>query len=93
MIRGVAGYGKGTKARSGTETPDGEEVLGKFTALPEKIETDYRAGKFIEYKALQIGPNTIESVEEAVAFHCFHEGLHIGMIITLKNLLGRPTEA
>ena len=82
-------FGKGTSARNWTGDPDPAEVLERFKALPAQIEADYLAGHFTEYKALQITPDdTIASVEEAVAFHCFHEGLHIGMIITLKELLG-----
>ena len=82
-------FGKGTSARNWTGDPDPAEVLERFTALPAQIEADYLAGNFKNYEALQITPgDTIASVEEAVAFHCFHEGLHIGMIITLKELLG-----
>ena len=62
-------------------------------ALPDKIEADYVAGTFTEYKALQIVPDDdIASVEEAIAFHCFHEGLHIGKILTLKEAMGLPVK-
>ena len=82
-------FGKGTSARNWTEDPDPAEVLERFTALPAQIEADYLAGRFKDYTPLQITPgDTIASVEEAVAFHCFHEGLHIGMIIALKETLG-----
>ena len=82
-------FGKGTAAVNWDETPDVAEVLDRFTAMPGQLEADFLAGKFAEYKSLQITPNdAISSVEEAIAFHCFHEGLHIGMIITLKGLLG-----
>ena len=85
-------FGKGTAATNWTEMPDAAEVLERFNAMPARIEEDSRAGKFTSYKALQITPNdTIASVEEALAFHSFHEGLHIGMIITLKELLGPAT--
>ncbi len=85
-------FGKGTSARNWTGDPDPAEVLERFKALPAQIEADYVAGSFKDYKTLQITPrDTIDSVEEAVAFHCFHEGLHIGMIITLKELLGLTT--
>ncbi len=85
-------FGKGTSATNWTESPDPAEILDNFKAMPGRIEADYLASKFKEYKPLQITPDdTIASVEEAVAFHCFHEGLHIGMIITLKELLGSAT--
>lgn len=82
-------FGKGTNALQWQDTPDVGEVLDRFKSMPAQIEADYLAGKFKEYKSLQITKgDMIDSVEEAVAFHCFHEGLHIGMIITLKELLG-----
>jgi hypothetical protein len=84
-------YGKGSSAAAWDGTPDVEKTLELFNGMPDRIEADYKAGRFQEYKTLTLGPNTVESVEEAVAFHCFHEGLHIGMIITLKELLGLPT--
>ena len=82
-------FGKGTSAKNWTESPNVAEVLANFTSVAVQVEMDYVSGKFNGYKSLQITPeDTISSVEEAVAFHCFHEGLHIGMIITLKELLG-----
>jgi hypothetical protein len=84
-------YGKGTSAKAWDANPDVAEALGLFNGLLDRIEADYRSGRFQEYKPLTIGPNDITSVEEAVAFHCFHEGLHIGMVITLKDLMRLPT--
>jgi hypothetical protein len=60
-----------------------------FLEMPDRIEADYRAGRFTTYSPLTLGGgHTVESVEEAIAFHCFHEGLHIGMVISLKRMLG-----
>lgn len=85
-------FGKNTNALDWTETPDVDEVLAHFNELPGKIEADYRAGKFTEYKSMTFGPgHTVESVPEAVAFHCFHEGLHIGVVICIKQMLGLVT--
>ena len=80
--------GKDTRATDWTSPPDIEEVLLRFRALPPHIEADYKAGKFTTYEPLQITPqHTIDTIEEAIAFHCFHEGLHIGYVLTLKQLL------
>jgi hypothetical protein len=85
-------FGKGTNARDWPMNPPVTEVLKRFEAMPEQIESDYRAGKFTEYQSLQITPTyPIDSVEEAIAFHCFHEGLHLGKILTLKESLGLAT--
>ena len=85
-------FGKGTNALDWKTNPNPDEVLERFLELPDRIEADYAAGKFVDYKPLTLGGgHTVESVEEAVAFHCFHEGLHIGMVISLKRMLGLVT--
>ena len=84
--------GKNTNALDWPEPPDVDTVIAQFKTLPAQIEHDYAAGEFPAYEPLQITPaHTIDSLEEAVNFHCFHEGLHIGMIITLKQRLGLAT--
>lgn len=86
-------FGKNTNALQWDIPPDVDGVLGLFITLPEKIEADYLAGTFADYKALQIMPDDdIASIEEAIAFHCFHEGLHLGKILTLKEALGLPVK-
>lgn len=88
----LTNFGKGTNALGWVSPPDPDEVLRLFLEMPGRIEADYRAGKFVEYKTLTLGGgHTVESVEEAIAFHCFHEGLHIGMVISLKRMLGLVT--
>jgi DinB superfamily len=86
-------FGKNTTTTAWETTPDLDEVMAYFISLPDKIEQDYTAGRFAEYKPLQIVPgDDIRSVEEAIAFHCFHEGLHIGKILTLKEAMGLPVK-
>ena len=85
-------FGKDTNALDWESTPDVDEVLGEFNALLDDIERDYGAGHFESYKSVPMGPSSIESVEEAIAFHSFHEGLHIGKILDIKELLGLPTK-
>lgn len=89
----LALFGKDTSARDWKQNPDIQAVVDRFTELPDQIEHDYREGIFAAYKSLQIVPdNDIASVEEAIAFHCFHEGLHIGKVLTLKEAMGLPVK-
>lgn len=86
-------FGKNSTATAWDSNPDVQEVLKKFVDQPAQIESDYLVDKFTEYKTLQIVPdNDIQSVEEAIAFHCFHEGLHIGKVLTLKEAMGLPVK-
>ena len=89
----LALFGKDTSARDWKESPDVQTVVDRFVELAKQIEFDYQNDIFKVYKALQIVPeDNIASVEEAIAFHCFHEGLHIGKILTLKEAMGLPVK-
>lgn len=89
----LALFGKNTSARDWTANPDVQSILDRFVELAKQIEFDYQNGIFTEYKSLQIVPeDDIASVEEAIAFHCFHEGLHIGKVLTLKEAMGLPVK-
>ena len=58
-----------------------------FTTLDE-LEVDYNAGIFTNYPTLitRYGIE-INSIDSAISFLPFHEGLHIGCIIALKKLV------
>ena len=89
----LAMFGKDTSARDWKADPDVEAVLHRFVELATQIEYDYRNEIFKDYKALQIVPDdNIASIEEAIAFHCFHEGLHIGKVLTIKESMGLPVK-
>lgn len=86
-------FGKDTSARDWQANPDVRTVVDRFVELPQQVELDYKEGIFTEYKTLQIIPDEdIASIEEAIAFHCFHEGLHIGKVLTLKEAMGLPVK-
>lgn len=86
-------FGKNSTAKDWKANPDVQAVLDRFVELPAQIEHDYTEGLFKTYDALQIVPeDNIASVEEAIAFHSFHEGLHIGKVLTLKEAMGLPVK-
>lgn len=85
-------FGKNTSALDWESNPDPEVIINRFNSILEDIERDYNAGHFQTYKSLEMGPASIDSVEEAIAFHSFHEGLHIGKVIDLKDLMGLPVK-
>lgn len=86
-------FGKGTNASSWDERPDHTEVIECANRLIDNVERDFAAGMFTAYQPWKVGGSQIESVEEAIAFHCFHEGLHIGKVLDIKLALGLPTHA
>ena len=83
----VAKYRKGTipgrKEATDEEISELQQLL--FSTL-EQTQADYHEGRFKEYEAYTTSANvTLSSVEEALAFNVYHEGLHLGAILALQK--------
>jgi hypothetical protein len=82
------------KFRKGT-TPDGSatdeeiaEVKKLLFSTIEKTIEDYDNGVFKSYNEYTTSANvTLSSVDDAIPFNFFHEGLHYGSILALKRAL------
>jgi len=79
--------------RNGTAPADWEtapgisELLSLITELPNKLEEDFKAGKFRKYDGFTTSTGvTLTSIEEAISFNNFHEGLHTGIITAIRKL-------
>jgi hypothetical protein len=58
-----------------------------FTTL-EQLEVDYNNGVITNYTSFVTPYNiTLSSIDEALVFLPFHEGLHIGYIMSLRKLV------
>lgn len=86
-------FGKDTNALAWNANPVHTEVLKHANKLLDQIEADYPTQKFANYKPWDVGGATIDTIEEAIAFHSFHEGLHIGKILDIKIALGLPVKS
>ncbi|MGN6645715.1 MAG: DinB family protein [Cytophaga sp.] len=54
----------------------------------DQLEEDYQKNKFSSYEAFTTRYDvTIESIDDAIEFLLFHEGLHLGYIMALKRSL------
>ena len=54
----------------------------------EQTQTDYDNGVFKNYTPYTTSINeTLSTVEEAISFNAFHEGIHLGYILAMKNSL------
>ena len=84
----VKTYRKDTKTVR-EATPD-ELTLVKSLLLStiEQTQTDYDNGVFKNYTPYTTSINeTLSTVEEAISFNAFHEGIHLGYILAMKNSL------
>lgn len=81
-------FKKGT-VPNGTATDDEmEEIEGYLFATAEWIQQDYEAGIFKNFDSYTTTPGVVLAcVEDALAFNVFHEGLHLGVILSLQKAL------
>ncbi len=81
-------YTKGTVPSEKMSANDFETVKELFLKLPETLEKNYNAGVFKEYHTYNTSTGyVLDSIETAVPFNNFHEGLHLGTIMALKKLV------
>ncbi|MFY0630401.1 MAG: DinB family protein [Flavobacteriaceae bacterium] len=79
---------KGTKPESQFTKEEFDEVLELFQGLPETLEEDYNAGIFTEYESYTSSTGfVLDSIETAICFNNFHEGMHLGVIMALTKLV------
>ncbi len=78
----------GTSPSTWDTAPDLAEVKENFRASYAKLLEDYQAGVLDAFKPMDLMPGiTLNNIEQAIGFNCIHEGVHIGTIISILNLL------
>ncbi len=84
----IAMFRTGTSPADWSYEPDMAELLELLNELPTKFEADYGANKFQAFQGYttRTGIN-LKTIEDAIAFNNFHEGLHLGAILALRNLV------
>lgn len=79
----------GTSPSTWDEAPSVAEVKACFKDSHKQMMDDYRKGAFDSYAPYEMMKGVvIENVEQAIGFNIVHEGVHIGAIISICNLLG-----
>ncbi|WP_394748325.1 DinB family protein [Spongiimicrobium salis] len=65
-----------------------DKIKGYLFATAEWIQEDYEKGIFKEFEAYTTTPKVVlNSAEDAIAFNVFHEGIHLGVILSLMKVL------
>jgi len=82
----VANYRKGTYPQGIPTEAEIQEMEELLLTTVEKAENDYTEGYFEEFGEYTTSLGiTLSSFEDALAFDTFHEGLHLGVILSLKK--------
>jgi formate dehydrogenase maturation protein FdhE len=84
----VQKYMKGTKPELDASQSDIEEIKSLLSKTVDQTEEDYDNGIFKNYQEYPTSTGfVLKNVEDAIAFNNFHEGLHIGILMSLRKFI------
>lgn len=84
----IADFRKGTFPGREFNEEEFDEIKDLLIALPETLIEDYEAGIFLEYQEYETSTGfVLNSLETAIAFNNYHEGMHLGIIRSIKKLV------
>ncbi|MGC6525662.1 MAG: DinB family protein [Flavobacteriaceae bacterium] len=84
----IEAFRKGTKTEEDASQKDVDLLKGLLTSTIEQTQRDYAAGIFTNYTTYTVSTkSTLTNVEEALEFNNFHEGIHLGYILAMKNTI------
>ena len=81
-------YKKGTAPTKIFTVEEFDEVKELLMGLPDTLEEDFEAGIFENYNDYPTSTGfVLSSIETAIAFNNFHEGIHYGIIRAIKKFI------
>lgn len=84
----IKAFRKGTKTEQDASQNDIEYLKSLLISTIEKTQSDYAAGIFTTFTPYTVSTkSTLTNVEEAIEFNNFHEGIHLGYILAMKNTI------
>ncbi len=90
MMRNRSMYVPGTSPADWDANPDPKELYAALKETSRAMAADYAAGKFkdVEYRGMTtVAGAELTSLAQGVSFNNFHEGMHLGTIMSIKNFL------
>lgn len=84
----VALYKKGTSPENKMTSAEFEKTKEQFISIVDQFEKDYKEGIFKKYNEYTTSVNvTLSDIDSALTFNNFHEGIHLGSILSLRKLV------
>ena len=81
-------YKKGTAPTKVFTEEEFDEVKDLLMGLPDTLEEDFEAGIFENYNEYPTSTGVVlNSMEVAIPFNNFHEGIHYGIVRSIKKFL------
>lgn len=84
----VQKYMKGTKPELDASQDEVDEIKSLLSKTVDQTKEDYDNGIFKNYQEYPTSTGfVLKNVKDAMAFNNFHEGLHIGILMSLRKLV------
>ncbi|MDJ0756287.1 MAG: DinB family protein [Ardenticatenaceae bacterium] len=81
-------YKPGSSPADWVEEPDIKQLKGLLKSQATQLAEDVDAGVFKHFQPYKTTTGfQLDTLEEAIVFNNFHEGLHLGAILAIKNCL------
>ena len=81
-------YKKGTKAEQDASQEEVDEILSLLHKTIEQTEKDIDANLFQNFSEYPTSTGfVLKTVEDAIDFNKFHEGLHLGIMMSIRKLV------
>lgn len=81
-------YGKGSIPSTKVSKKEIEEIKTQLLPAFKQTEINYKKGIFTTFKQYPTSTGIVlQNIEDALQFNVLHEGIHIGIILSLKKLV------
>ena len=81
-------YKTGTKPTKDVTQTEVDQLKELLISLITQTEKDYQNRLFISYNELKLGSGFyIKTTEDAMDFNNYHEGMHLGYMMSLKKFI------
>ena len=81
-------YRKGTKPEGDVSEEEVNEIKTLLLNTFEKTKNDFESGLFVDYNEYTTSMGfTLSNVQDALDFNNYHEGIHTGIVMTLRKLV------
>lgn len=84
----LAKYQPGTKPDGLATQEEADQLMHYLTSLIQTTLSDWEAGKFQSYTPrTTITGFALHSIEDAIEFNNYHEGMHLGYMMNIKKFV------
>ena len=84
----VEKYRKGTKPEHDVTQEEANQIQALLFQTIDQLEVDYKNGIFVNYQEYPTSTGYIlKSTKGAIEFNNFHEGLHIGIMMSIRKFI------